>query len=85
MPKAAQAVLSLPGSVLVSLELLGEHLRLGRLPTVAVADEANINRILRISPIRLRIYLIQNFEFHIKKVPISVLFLILILLPVFFD
>jgi len=31
MPKAAQAALSLPGSVLVSLELLGENLRLGRL------------------------------------------------------
>ena len=31
MPKAAQAVLSLPSSVLVSLELLGENLRLGRL------------------------------------------------------
>jgi hypothetical protein len=30
MPKAAQAVVHLPGSVLVSLELLGEHLRLGR-------------------------------------------------------
>ncbi len=30
MPKAAQAVVSLPSSVLVSLELLGEHLRLGR-------------------------------------------------------
>ena len=30
MPKVAQAVLSLPNSVLVSLELLGEHLRLGR-------------------------------------------------------
>ena len=30
MPKVAQAVISLPGSVLVSLELLGEHLRLGR-------------------------------------------------------
>ncbi len=31
MPKAAHAALSLPGSVLVSLELLGENLRLGRL------------------------------------------------------
>ena len=31
MPKAAQAILSLPASVLVSLELLGENLRLGRL------------------------------------------------------
>ena len=31
MPKAAQAALSLPGSVLVSLVLLGENLRLGRL------------------------------------------------------
>jgi len=31
MPKAAQAALSLPGSVLVSLQVLGEHLRLGRL------------------------------------------------------
>jgi hypothetical protein len=30
MPKASQAVDSLPGSVMVSLELLGEHLRLGR-------------------------------------------------------
>ena len=30
MPKASQAVDSLPGSVQVSLELLGEHLRLGR-------------------------------------------------------
>jgi hypothetical protein len=30
MPKVAQAVVSLPSSVLVSLELLGEHLRLGR-------------------------------------------------------
>ena len=31
MPKAAHAAVSLPGSVLVSLELLGENLRLGRL------------------------------------------------------
>jgi hypothetical protein len=30
MPKVAQAVVSLPGSVLISLEFLGEHLRLGR-------------------------------------------------------
>ena len=30
MPKAAQSVASLPSSVQVSLELLGEHLRLGR-------------------------------------------------------
>lgn len=30
MPKVAQAVVSLPSSVLVSLQLLGEHLRLGR-------------------------------------------------------
>lgn len=30
MPKAAESVASLPSSVLVSLELLGEHLRLGR-------------------------------------------------------
>ena len=30
MPKASQAVDSLPSSVMVSLELLGEHLRLGR-------------------------------------------------------
>ena len=30
MPKAAQSVDSLPSSVQVSLELLGEHLRLGR-------------------------------------------------------
>ena len=30
MPKVAQAVVSLPSSVLVSLEVLGEHLRLSR-------------------------------------------------------
>lgn len=30
MPKAAESVASLPSSVLVSLEMLGEHLRLGR-------------------------------------------------------
>lgn len=30
MPRASQAVDSLPSSVQVSLELLGEHLRLGR-------------------------------------------------------
>jgi hypothetical protein len=30
MSKAAQSIASLPGSVLVSLEILGEHLRLGR-------------------------------------------------------
>lgn len=30
MSKAAQSTESLPGSVLTSLELLGEHLRLGR-------------------------------------------------------
>ena len=30
MPKASQAVDSLPSSVQISLELLGEHLRLGR-------------------------------------------------------
>lgn len=30
MPKASQAVDSLPGSALASLELLGEHLRLSR-------------------------------------------------------
>jgi hypothetical protein len=30
MPKAAESVTSLPSSVLVSLEMLGEHLRLGR-------------------------------------------------------
>ena len=30
MPKAADAVNNLPGSVQVSLEVLGEHLRLGR-------------------------------------------------------
>ena len=30
MSKSAQSIASLPGSVLVSLELLGEHLRLGR-------------------------------------------------------
>ena len=30
MPKASQAVDSLPASVQVSLEILGEHLRLGR-------------------------------------------------------
>lgn len=30
MPNAAESVASLPSSVLVSLELLGEHLRLGR-------------------------------------------------------
>jgi hypothetical protein len=30
MSKAAQSITSLPGSVLVSLQLLGEHLRLGR-------------------------------------------------------
>ena len=31
MPKAAQAVLNLPGSALLSLEMLGENLRLARL------------------------------------------------------
>lgn len=30
MPKAAESVNNLPGSVQVSLEVLGEHLRLGR-------------------------------------------------------
>ena len=30
MPQAAESVASLPGSVLLSLELLGSHLRLGR-------------------------------------------------------
>ncbi len=30
MSKSAQSIASLPGSVLVSLELLGEHLRLAR-------------------------------------------------------
>jgi transcriptional regulator with XRE-family HTH domain len=30
MPKAAESVASLPGPVQVSLEVLGEHLRLGR-------------------------------------------------------
>ncbi len=30
MPKAAETIASLPSSVQVSLELLGEHLRLGR-------------------------------------------------------
>jgi hypothetical protein len=30
MPKAAESVNSLPGSVQASLEVLGEHLRLGR-------------------------------------------------------
>lgn len=30
MPKVAQAVVSLPSSVLVSLEVFGEHLRLSR-------------------------------------------------------
>jgi len=30
MPKSAESVASLPSSVQVSLELLGEHLRLGR-------------------------------------------------------
>ena len=52
---------------------------------ILILPKANITRILRISLIRLRIYLIQNFEFHIKRVPKSVLFLILFLLPVFFD
>lgn len=30
MPKPAESVVNLPGSVLASLEMLGEHLRLGR-------------------------------------------------------
>jgi len=30
MPKAAKSIASLPSSVLASLELLGQHLRLGR-------------------------------------------------------
>ena len=38
MPKASQAVDSLPSSVQVSLEILGEHLRLGR--DAALRDRA---------------------------------------------